>query len=119
MKEVGPKATDVRVVGAALWFLPVETRVPLKFGTETLTSVTCARVRVTVTDSGGRTAEGWGETPLSVQWVWPSEVPYAVRHDALKNLCNALVDEWANHEVWGHPIEIGHAFLDGRLPQIL
>ena len=37
--------TDIRALGAALFFLPVQTRVPLKFGTETLTSVTCARVR--------------------------------------------------------------------------
>src|SRR5438105_4387359 len=57
-----PKATDIHTTGAALYFLPVETRMPLKFGPETTTSVTCARVRLTVTDSQGRTAEGWGET---------------------------------------------------------
>ena len=34
---------DVCPVGASLYFLPVETRVPLKFGRETLTSVTVAR----------------------------------------------------------------------------
>jgi hypothetical protein len=39
------KPTDIRVVGAALYFLPVRTRVPLKFGPETLTEVTCARVQ--------------------------------------------------------------------------
>ena len=54
------KATDIRTVGAALYFLPVQTRVALKFGTETLTHVTCARARVTVSDNQGRTAEGWG-----------------------------------------------------------
>ncbi|SVD17753.1 uncharacterized protein METZ01_LOCUS370607, partial [marine metagenome] len=37
------KSTDIEILGAELHFLPVETRVPLKFGTETLTSVTCAR----------------------------------------------------------------------------
>jgi len=36
------KATDIRVVGARLYFLPLQTRVPLKFGTETVISVTCA-----------------------------------------------------------------------------
>ena len=44
------KATDVRPVSATLYFLPVETRVPLKFGPEALTYVTCARVRLTVSD---------------------------------------------------------------------
>jgi hypothetical protein len=35
-------------------FLPVETRMPLKFGGETLTSVTCARVRIQLIDRRGR-----------------------------------------------------------------
>ena len=61
-----------RIVQVRLYFLPVHTRVPLKFGHETLTSVTCARVALRVADAGGREVEGWGETPLSVQWVWPS-----------------------------------------------
>jgi hypothetical protein len=65
-RRVG-KPTDVRVKRVELYLLPVTTRVPLKFGSETLTTVTCARVRIQLTDRLGRTAEGWGETPLSVQ----------------------------------------------------
>mgnify|MGYP000444780067 CR=1 FL=1 len=42
------KATDIRTVGAALYFLPVQTRVALKFGAETLTQVTCARAWASV-----------------------------------------------------------------------
>ena len=45
------KATDIRTVGAALYFLPVQTRMALKFGPETLTHVTCARARVKVSDA--------------------------------------------------------------------
>src|SRR4051812_19512132 len=101
------KPTDVQAVAAAVYFLPVETRVPLKFGTEALTSVTCARVRLRVQDSQGRTAEGWGETPLSVQWVWPSTSPYGPRHEKLKQFCLMLADAWANYKGEGHPIEIG------------
>ena len=44
------KPTDIHTIGAALYFLPVQTRVPLKFGAETLTTVTCARARVQVRD---------------------------------------------------------------------
>ncbi len=113
------KSTDIRVVGAAVYFLPVETRVPLKFGTEALTSVTCVRVRLTVEGADGRRADGWGETPLSVQWVWPSTDPYAPRHDALKAFCLYLAKAWAHCEVTGHPMEIGDPFnrleLDARL----
>ena len=68
------KSTDIEILGSELHFLPVETRVPLKFGTETLTSVTCARIQMRVRNAEGAEAVGWGETPLSVQWVWPSSL---------------------------------------------
>jgi L-alanine-DL-glutamate epimerase-like enolase superfamily enzyme len=111
--------TDVRVCNAELYFLPVQTRVPLKFGSETLTSVTCARVRLLVRRGDGREAEGWGETPLSVQWVWPSSLPYAERHDALLSFCAALVKAWAGFGEVGHALEVGHAFLEHELPERL
>ncbi len=110
------KATDIGTVGAALYFLPVQTRVALKFGAETLTQVTCARACVKVSDEQGRTAEGWGETPLSVQWVWPSATAYEERHAALKAFCIELADLWASIRTRGHPIELGHGFLETVLP---
>ena len=113
------KSTDIRPKAAALYFLPVETRVPLKFGTETLTSVTCARVRLRIEDANGRSAEGWGETPLSVQWVWPSTLSCEMRHKALKNFTERLVKEWATFDCAGHPMEVGHAFIEGRLHELL
>ena len=113
------KTTDIRTVGASLYFLPVQTRVPLKFGGETLTHVTCARARVVVEDSAGRRADGWGETPLSVQWVWPSAVPYEKRHEALKRICVQLAELWASIRTRGHPIEIGYEFQETVLPGML
>jgi L-alanine-DL-glutamate epimerase-like enolase superfamily enzyme len=110
------KATDIRTTGAALYFLPVQTRVALKFGAETLTHVTCARARVSVSDDHGRTAEGWGETPLSVQWVWPSAVAYEEREAALKAFCLGLTEPWASISTHGHPIELGHDFQATVLP---
>lgn len=115
-----PKATtDIRARAALLYFLPIQTRMPLKFGTEVTTEVTCARVQLTVTDAQGRSAEGWGETPLSVQWVWPSALSYEARHDVLKKFCLRLVQSWAEFGESGHPIEVGHGFLEGVLPRLL
>ncbi|MEP6662639.1 MAG: mandelate racemase/muconate lactonizing enzyme family protein [Verrucomicrobiota bacterium] len=114
-----PKPTDIRVVGARLYFLPVRTRLPLKFGAETLTEVTCARVSVKVLDRIGRVAEGWGETPLSVQWTWPSSISYSERHERLKKFCETLVEAWTNFDQAGHPIEIGYDFQEQILPTLL
>lgn len=114
-----PKPTDIRAVGAVLHFLPIQMRVPLKFGSETTTSVTCARAYVTVADAQGRTAIGWGETPLSVQWVWPSKLPYESRHAALKEFCKLLAREWAGFGSRGHPMEVGQDFQDHVLPKLL
>ncbi len=113
------RPTDVRPTAAALFFLPVATRVPLKFGTETLTHVTCARVCVTVTDNEGNSADGWGETPLSVQWVWPSATSYDERHAALQAFCKTLTGEWLDQDAPGHPIEFGQAFIETNLPWLL
>jgi L-alanine-DL-glutamate epimerase-like enolase superfamily enzyme len=113
------KATDIRTVGAGLYFLPVQTRVPLKFGTETLAQVICARARVAVADSSGRRGEGWGETPLSVQWVWPGNVSLEERSEALRAFSVQLAELWASITTRGHPIEIGHDFQETVLPGML
>ncbi|MCZ6634924.1 MAG: hypothetical protein O7G87_16105 [bacterium] len=113
------KDTDIRPTKTALYFLPVETRVPLKFGPEILTHVTCARVCMQVTNIGGQTAEGWGETPLSVQWVWPSALSYEEREQALKTFTVQLAETWATFETTGHPLEVGYAFQENKLPPLL
>jgi L-alanine-DL-glutamate epimerase-like enolase superfamily enzyme len=106
----------LRVTALKLFFIPVRTRLPLKFGTETLTSVTCCRVFLRVADEQNRTAEGWGETPLSVQWVWPSALPYETRHQALQGFCRELTTRWRGALLDGHPLEAGYQFQEELLP---
>src|SRR5271155_2333010 len=111
------KPTDIRPVAVELYFLPIKTRVPLKFGPETTTEVTLARVKMTVEDQRGRRADGWGETPLSVQWVWPSQLGYEERHQAMRRLTILIARKWAESSAaFGHPMEIGHDFLKHVLP---
>lgn len=110
---------DIRPVGAALYYLPCTLRVPLKFGSAVSTHIQCARTRVTVRGRDGWTAEGWGETPLSANWVWPSALDYAEREAALMAFCEVLAEAWADFDHFGHPMEVGHAFLHTRLPALL
>src|SRR5262249_10165654 len=108
-----------RLVGIKLFFLPVQTRLPLKFGAETLTSVTCLRVAMTVADQQGQRGEGWGEPPLSVQWVWPSSLPYHRRHEALLRFSQELATAWMQFAIHGRSLETGYDFQEQVLPQAL
>ncbi|MCS1410832.1 MAG: hypothetical protein M2R45_04027 [Verrucomicrobia subdivision 3 bacterium] len=107
-----PKLSDICPKAAFLYFLPVDTRVPLKFGAEVTTYVTVARVRVTVVTRDGRSADGWGETPLSVQWVWPQEGNFEERDQSLKDFCAQLVTAWARFEHYGDPVDVGITFQE-------
>jgi L-alanine-DL-glutamate epimerase-like enolase superfamily enzyme len=113
------KATDIKVKDLELFFLPVETRIPLKFGPETTHRVMCARVRMRVENSSGAFAYGWGETPLNVQWVWVSPLPLKEREDELEKFTLKLAEAWRNFPVSGHPMEISHEFQEQELPRLL
>lgn len=112
-------SNDAVIKHVELYFLPVTTRVPLKFGHETLTSVTCARVRMRMANSRGKAAEGWGETPLSVQWAWPSSLSYAERFAAMTEFCRQLAKAWCSFSAWGHPLEIGTDFQNDVLTHLI
>lgn len=109
------RTTDICVRDVELFLIPIETRVPLKFGSETLLTVTCARSKVTVEDRQGRSASGWGETPLSVQWVWPSSLDYSKRHSTLIEFCKILAQTWRDNTAFGHPIELANDFHESEL----
>ncbi|MDR3709247.1 MAG: hypothetical protein P4L33_13180 [Capsulimonadaceae bacterium] len=112
------KLTDIRVRGVRLHFLPVQTRMPYKFGSESQSRVTCARCEVRVVSADGSSATGWGETPLSVGWVWPSSLSYNERLGRLQDFCRGLATAWCGEAGSGHPIEIGYDFQEGPLRRL-
>ncbi len=115
---MNPSDKAAAVTSVSLYFLPIEMRVPLKFGAQVLDSVTCARARITIQGMDGKTAEGWGETPLAVAWVWPSSLDYEIRHQALKDFTIRLAEKLDSFQESGHPMEIGHAFISNDLEQL-
>ena len=110
---------NVKVNGVRLYFLPVTMRVPLKFGPEITTEVTCARAAVRVENQEGKTSWGWGETPLMAQWFWASSMAFAERLKSVKEFTVSLARVWQDFNVSGHPLEIGHAFQRDILPALL
>ncbi|MDF1657505.1 MAG: hypothetical protein P1U58_07825, partial [Verrucomicrobiales bacterium] len=110
-----PSSKAARIKEVSLYFIPIEMRVPLKFGNQVLDSVTCARTKVVLEGADGSLAEGWGETPLAVAWVWPSELDYEDRHEALKNFTLQLAEGLESTTALGHPLEIGHDFIESDL----
>ncbi len=84
----------INISDVSLYFIPIKTRVPLKFGSEVVDRVTCARVSITLKDGQGRVSIGWGETPLSVTWVWPGALSYDEREEHLKEFCRKAALSW-------------------------
>ena len=111
--------TDIQIKDADLKFLPIVTRIPLKFGSEVLNSVTCARASVLVENGLGFKAKGWGETPLSVQWVWPSRISYSERLETLFRFTERLLEVVKFLPGEGHALELGHSFVFDEVPKIL
>ncbi|HSI12005.1 MAG TPA: enolase C-terminal domain-like protein [Chthoniobacter sp.] len=112
------KPTDITVRETELFFLPTRMRVPLKFGAQVVEGAICARVRVRVEDQQGRSAEGWGETPLSVAWVWPSPLSWNERESRMQEFTVRLAEELVKVGGFGHPMELGHSFQEHHLEKI-
>ncbi len=113
-----PRSSDIRITDIELYFLPVETRVPLKFGAESLNTVVCARAKITVETRFGRRAIGWGETPLSVQWAWPGKQPFSFRLKRIEEFAIELAKQVGQMSISGHAMEIGFELIENLIPYI-
>ena len=97
----------------ALSFIPVAMRLPLKFGAETIHSIQVAHAELEAYGATGR-----GETPLSVAWAWPAELPFAHRETAMMDFCRLLAENYPTPQD-GDPMTVGYRFLEDDLPALL
>ena len=57
---------------------------------------------------------------LSPSQAWPSAtLSYEERYEVMVAFCQFAAQAFVEVKEPGHPMEIGHAFLDGRLPAVL
>ena len=113
------QSKKVSIIKSELYFLPVQTRVPLKFGNETLTSVICARVKLTIENGDLNQAVGWGETPLNIQWIWPSSLSYSERLENVQILCKNISGSLPKVGYKGHALELGYYLSENFLKKQL
>ena len=85
---------------------------------QTLTSVKCARVKVLSKSEDGIIKEGWGETPLSAAWVWPSSLDYGQRESRLIEFCESIAQYFIEFYGDGHPFELGIKFISESLEDL-
>jgi len=101
----------------SLYILPAPMRVPLRFGAQTLTQTKIARVAVLL-KSGAEITMGWGETPLSVGWFWPSKLDFELREKAMVAFCEKLCERLCNWQDFEHPFEASHEFIKKGLHEL-
>ncbi|MGC9312605.1 MAG: enolase C-terminal domain-like protein [Sediminispirochaetaceae bacterium] len=107
--------TDISLKSAELYYLPVSTRIPLRFGTEAVEEIECLRVKVLVENRSGSRDEGWGEVPLNVQWIWPDAIEPGDRTQTMKEFAAKLSADLMAWKVEGHALDIGWLVLGDYL----
>ena len=93
-------------------FIPVKMRLPLKFGAETIHSIQIASVSL---DNYGAT--GYGETPLSVGWAWPSDLTFQYREQMMCKFGEFIASRLAYSSE--HPMVAGYKVICEELPEWL
>ena len=110
------KSCDVKICGVRLYLPRIPMRVPIKFGDQVMSTVTCARVQMSVVSRDGRKSTGWSESVLSPGWSWPGTS--ADRGSRMEQFCVRLAGAYAGFDLYGHPIELSVRFTSERLESL-
>ncbi|MCD6335368.1 MAG: mandelate racemase/muconate lactonizing enzyme family protein [Candidatus Latescibacteria bacterium] len=99
--------SDVKVLEVEPRFKEERFRVPLKFGTGLIRTITSFTVRVKVETRGGRTADGWGNILLSDLWGFPSAVlSHEQRDRAMREVSLRYARMIEDYGRYAHPIDL-------------
>ena len=97
---------------AEVKFVPVDMRLPLKFGGETVKSIQIASVTLNAYGCAGR-----GETPLSVGWAWPADLGFKYREELMCGFCRFISENLRYRNE--HPMIAGYSFITNELAGLL
>ena len=96
-----------------LAFLSIDMRLPLKFGAETISSLRVCHVELQAYG-----ATGYGETPLSAAWGWPSStLSHAFREERMCAFCEFLAERF-QMPASEDPMQWGWSYLNGTLESL-
>jgi len=105
MARSGGMLTDVHVRSVRFEFEPVGFRVPLKFGSGTVSEITYAVATVEVETGRGARATGRGAIFLSDLWAYPTQQhTHQERDAAMRAACGEVAAVFQGAR--GHPIDI-------------
>src|SRR6056297_587105 len=110
---------DIKIVSLSIYYLPVKARIPLRFGFESMTDIECLRVKAIVENGRGRIEAGWGEVPLSMQWLWPACCSIQDRLSYMKKAVTACADHLLSSNLEGHALDIGFQVIRDFLPGLV
>lgn len=104
--------TDVRLLELEPCFEELTFRVPLKFGTGVIRTITSLTVRARVETRHGRVADGYGNILLSDVWAFPSaDLSHEQRDHAMRRLGEAACRLLLGHGAYAHPVDL---FLEAK-----
>ncbi|MGA7234589.1 MAG: mandelate racemase/muconate lactonizing enzyme family protein [Bryobacteraceae bacterium] len=102
-----PFPNDMQVTEVRTSYEDFLYRTPIKFGGNVVDRVTLLNVNCTVRGRTGKTAHGFGSTPLGNVWSFPShKLAYAQTLQAMKDLAGRIAKLTEAHGEWGHPIDL-------------
>ena len=104
------KPTDIRIDDVAFDYEDFLYRTPIKFGGVAVDRATLVNVHVHVSTRSGKKAQGFGSMPLGNVWAFPSKkLTYDQTLAAMKALTERIAKITAQHNDYGHPIDLTHA----------